>query len=221
MTSPAVLNSTLPTELEISDWPVALRASHHDRRMRELEKQQVSTWSEMAQIAIAVRDGREWETLGFESFNQWLKDAAPQSRAAIYAGIGLISALDDVAQADLKEIPQSTAKVLKSLPRSMRRKPEVIEKAKRLPPRQFVQEIQEQAPELHIERVCKRSFTFESSQEKVIDAGIEMANLLEVGYISDDKPLTDEQALEKIVAEWMQTQQIIWDQIRNGEVVEV
>lgn len=195
-------------------------AKEHDSRMRELERQHTATWSEMADIAMLVRDNREWEPLGFHSFNDWLKSAAPHSRAAIYAGMGLVSALGDVSKADLAQIPQSTAKVLKALPKSMRRKASVIQKAKDLSPRKFVSEIQQSAPELHIEKIHKRAFAFEDSQEKVIDAGIEMANMLEVGYLSDERPLSDEAALERIVAEWMQTQQLLYDAIQNGEVIE-
>jgi hypothetical protein len=185
-------------------------AKDHDHRMRELEANHIATWSEMASIAIAVRDGREWELLKFGSFNQWLHDAAPQSRSHIYAGIGLLEELrQDVSKQDLKRIPQTTAKVMVLMSKRQRQSKRVLEKAKTLAPREFIADVRDSMPELHLEKFTARRFNFSKSQDKIIEAALAMANVLEVGNIlaAEHREMSDEQAMEKICSDYMLSHQ--------------
>ena len=207
-------------------------ATEHDARMRELEAQQIATWSEQAEIATLVRQNREWELIEIEvenakkkkvrrlctSFNDWVCNACPKSRAHIYAAMGLLASLeDDIPKEDLREIPQTTAKVMKALPSKDRKDPAILKKAKTMQPREFVGEMQRERPDLHIEAHVPRKFHFEASQEGVIDAAIAMADILEAGHWLDQPLLPPEVCLEKICSSWMLDHQAQCEAILNGE----
>jgi len=174
-------------------------AQVYDSRMRELEKQIVSTWHEAGTIGLAMRNSNGWELLGHHSFNAWLLSAAPKSRSVVYAAINALDELSDMPAEELKEIAHSTVHVLKKLPKDVRSKPEVRSAAKSLTTKEFTRKMKADHPELHLENYIKREFRFEASQEAAIDKAIEHAKEL---Y---DLP-TDELALENICADWLLTE---------------
>jgi len=115
----------------------ALQAALDDSRVREIEKQVLESWSELATIAIRFRDQELWRfvprpgsDVGFHSFDDWLVDAAPCSRATVYRGMGVLSALPDVATEELRQIEIGNAVLLTQLSSGVRRDPEVLEAAK-------------------------------------------------------------------------------------------
>jgi len=173
-------------------------AAEHDKRAREIERQRTEQWSELADICMCVRDAEEWRILGFSSFNRWLLDAVPKSRSSVYAAMGVVEELQDVTKEDLSQIEQGNATILSKLPKKMRQSRKVIAAAKSLPPRKFIEKIQEQAPDLHIEQKVARKLKFTPTQEKTIDAAIGMVRLL-----TEDE-MSDEDALESICADYLE-----------------
>lgn len=203
-------------------------AALHDSRVRELEKQHVACWSEMAELSLVIRDNHEWEMLSrekpvicetcgavacteFHSFNAWLADAAPHSRSAMYMAMGLREELQDVPTKDLREIPLGSAKVLAKVPKSRRKDRETIKAAKKKP-REFVAHIQQTQPDLHIETVAPREFKFTGSQEQVIDGAIELVRLL-MGLGSD------EECLEALCADFISENQELYAKMKSGEII--
>jgi hypothetical protein len=185
-------------EIEVS---LAL-AQEHDGRVREIERQITGAWSELAELAIQVRDNEEWRLLNFGSFNQWLASAAPRSRAMVYSAIGLLEELkDDISIADLREIGVGAAHILKKLPRTARTRPEVLVAAKSLPPRDLLAQVIQWHPEEHLEAITTIKFRFSVSQWVAIGEAIE-----EVMSQYDGQITTKEEAIEAIVAEWRQSQ---------------
>jgi hypothetical protein len=174
-------------------------AQAYDFRMRDLEKQIVSTWHDAGSIGLAMRNSEGWSLLGYYSFGAWLMSAAPKSRSVVYAAINALDELSDVPAEDLKEIAHSTVHVLKKLPKEVRSKPEVRKAAKDLTTKEFTRKMRADHPELHLEQLIRREFRFEASQEAAIDRAIEKAKEL---Y---DLP-TDELALENICADFMLTE---------------
>jgi hypothetical protein len=189
-------------ELENPEVEVSLAlAQEHDGRVREIERQITGAWSELAELAIQVRDNEEWRLLNFGSFNQWLASAAPRSRAMVYSAIGLLEELKDVPIADLRQIGIGNAHILKKLPRASRTSRGVLEAAKALPPRQMLATVIESHPAELLENVCTQRFRFTVSQWKVIEAAIE-----EMISQYDGAMTTREEALEGICCEWVQSQ---------------
>jgi hypothetical protein len=182
-------------------------AWEHDSRVRELDRLWSSTWQELGQLAMTVRDNNEWKLityrdeerlldLPYTSFNSWLLNACPKSRSVVYAAIGALDELKDISPADLKQIRHSTAHVLKKLPRAMRAQPDVIADAKRMTTKEFVSKVKRERPDLHLEQFIPCEFRFTESQEKVIDKAL--AKAMEVYELP-----TRELAFEAICADWM------------------
>lgn len=203
-------------------------AALHDARVRELEKQHVACWSEMAELSLVIRDNQEWEMLvrekpvicetcgavactEFHSFNAWLLDAAPHSRSAMYMAMGLREELQDVPKEDLREIPLGSAKVLAKMPKKMREQPATIKAAKKQP-REFVKHVQETAPELHIETSSPRAFALTASQERIVEGALQLVRLL-----MDLQ--TDEQCLEALCADFLAEHKDTYEKMKSGELI--
>lgn len=196
-----------------------LLAQDRDQRVRALERQHVSTWSELAELCQLIEEQRDWEILGYESYGKWLVDAAPQSRSGIYAARGILKELNEIPQAELRQIPPGNAKILAKVPKSQRSE-NLLSKAKEQRPREFTAHVQQTHPDLHIETLVPRKFKFEESQGKIIDAAMLMANIIETGEFMEEADLAPEVLLEKICADYMDRHRGIYDRIRRGETNE-
>ena len=180
--------------------PIVDLARSHDQRVREIERSLVASWSELAEIAIQVRDAEEWKLLNFHSFNAWLADAAPRSRAMIYSAIGLLEELKpDVPIAELRQIGIGNAHILKKLDKRARTSRKVLEAAKTLPPRKMLLEVIQTHPERHLEQDVTPRLKFSASQWLAIEEAIEHAK---EAYGVE----TEEEAIEAICAEYMESQ---------------
>jgi hypothetical protein len=187
-----------------------LVARCHDARMRELEANNIASWVEQAEIAILVRDNREWEVLGFKGFDAWLEDCVPQSRAQVYGYMKLYTDLRPTLDVqDLKAMKPGSAKIVRKLPAKMQK--QMAEKAKAMPPQKLVEEIQRTNPELHLERLVATKYHFEVSQQKVVNAAIDLACMVE------GEELSAEVALEKICASYLLLHQQEFEELREED----
>jgi hypothetical protein len=167
----------------------------HDKRVRQIEAQITGAWSELAELAIQVRDHGEWQVLGFHSFNSWLLDAAPRSRAMIYSAMGLLEELRDVPMDELRCIGIGAAHVLKKLPRASRARPEILEAAKTLQPRNFLATVMESHPAELLEETVTPRLKFTVSQWVKLEEIIEKAMaMFEVS--------TKAEAIEAVLVDW-------------------
>lgn len=167
--------------------------------MKELEKQNVTNWVEMAEIAVLVRDNNEAPVLGYESWTDWLEFAAPQSAAAVHESIRILEKIgDDVPREEVRQMPKGNAKVVTFLPTSDRKDPEFIKGAKTLKPTKFVAEVQRKRPGLHIETMIKRKLGFSLTQSHIVDGAIAMYQVIE-----EKAEATAEEALEGACAEYI------------------
>jgi hypothetical protein len=178
-----------------------LLARRHDQRVRDIERLVTASWVELAEISIQVRDHEEWNLLGFHSFNAWLLDAAPRSRAMIYSAIGLLEELTDVSREDLRQIGIGNAHILKKLPRASRTNERVISAAKAQTPRDLLRTVTQTHPEHHLEAWVNPRLRFQVSQWAAIQEAIEECMAQYDGEIT-----TREEALECIAAEWLESQ---------------
>src|SRR5258708_16092683 len=131
-------------------------ATAYDFRMRELEKQTLSTWHDAGTIGLAMRNSEGWKLLGHHSFNAWLLSAAPKSRSVVYAALNALEELTDIPAEELQSIAHSTVHVLKKLPRDVRAKPEVRAAAKDLTTKEFPRKMKPDNPGLPLQNLINR-----------------------------------------------------------------
>lgn len=168
-----------------------------DGRVRNIEARFKATWLELSNLCIAMQDGELWREGGYDSYGQWLMNAAPMSRAYAYAAVKARQALRDVPEEDLKEIPLGNAITLEQTPRN-RRNGDLIEKAKRQPPREFRETVEDEIPEAHVELTTVHRFRLTRGAGKVLRSGLDMWRIL-----NDDPEAPAESALEGLIADYM------------------
>jgi len=103
-----------------------------------------------------------------------------------------------------------SAKVVAKVPKRLR-SPEIIEAAK-LEPRETVKFVQERHPELRIETQVPRQYAFTASQTVTVDGAVQLAKMM-------FDLSSDEDAIESLAAEFIQSHQDIYQKIQAGEIV--
>jgi hypothetical protein len=195
-------------------------ATARDHRVRELEKQHVACWSEMAELVKLVEEQQDWRILNYQSFSSWLKSAAPQSRSAMYAAKGLLDELKDLPQEELRQIPLGNAKVLAAVPKRSRTKG-LLTAAKTERPQKFRAQVDEKFPDLHLETVHNWTFKFKKSQRKRVRMTLDMAKILDAEEMLDDDALedsmSDEEAFEEICEYYRDARESEFEQIKAGK----
>lgn len=175
------------------------RAKAHDQRVRDLDQFVRGVWAELGYLCLLVRNGEEWRVLGHHSFDAWLLEAAPCSRASAYGGMKAFEELaDDFTPAEMVEVPHGNAHVLKLLPKAVRRDPAVRKAAREQRPKQFLAQMQKEHPELHLETKMPKKFIFTSDQWGVIEKALD-----EYRDESGSPEMSDADAMEGICADWM------------------
>jgi len=172
-----------------------------DKRAREIEEQQKSTWVELADLCCTMRDSELWREGGYSSFGSWLQSACPTSRSYAYMAIGIREELREISESELKQIPLGNADILKHTPKQSR-SVKVLEAAKQQPPREFLGTVIHEAPDSHLEQKQCHKFRIDPSQSKVLVEAFAMWRVL-----NDDPDAPREAALEGIIADWMQEHQ--------------
>jgi hypothetical protein len=198
-----------------------VQAKERDSRVRELERQHVATWSEMAELCAQVEEFEDWRILGFESYGLWLKDAAPQSRSAMYAARGLLQELKELPKETLRQVPLGSAKLLAKVPKARRTK-KLLAKATTQRPSDFRETIQEQLPDLHIEGIQNWTFKFTKSQRKKARSVLDMVKMIDAEELLDDEDLedyemSDEDAMEYALEAAAQCMKADYEKIKKGE----
>jgi hypothetical protein len=191
---------------EIREWGLTAseRAAARDSFVREFEKQ-YQDWSSIAKVCIDVERDKDWQLLGFESYHSWLMDAAPKSRSYIYLVVGRYKELiPDIPEEKLREIPLGSAGVLMKVSSRQRKDPKVIEAAKEKPGK-FIKDLEEIAPDQHIERTVRMAVEFTSSQWEVVSGAYEAYKLI------------DENASLAIFIEWLCSEASEWTLHVNQE----
>ena len=171
-----------------------------DTRMREIDKRWTELWIEASDLAITVQDNNLWREGGYKSFESWLQQACPRSRSWVYLAIGTRKELRDISDADLRRIPLGNAEILKSVPKAKRNGNKLLEAAASKPPREFITDAIEAAPEALLEKLVRKTFT--ASQWTKISEAIEQFRIQ-----CDDPTISDSDALEGIAQEWSESRE--------------
>src|SRR6267378_512944 len=168
-----------------------------DARAREIEAITKSTWLELADLVIVIRDNELWKEGGYHSFHAWLLSACPTARSTAYAAIANLEELQDIPREDLKQIPPGNAGILAGVPKK-HRNGKILKAAKSQTPREFTATVIREAPEAHIEQKICHKFRMTSSQSKILQAALDIWCIL-----NDDPEAPPETSLEGILADYV------------------
>lgn len=177
-----------------------------DTRAREIEKQTKETWVELANLCCTIRDNELWREGEYQSFGSWLKDACPTSRSYAYMTMGIRDELREIPDTELKQIPLGNADIMKSVPKALRSAPEVLDKAKRQQPQEFINTAIQAAPDAHLEKKLVHRLRFTASQSKVFAEGCDMWRV-----VNDDPSAPVEDVIEGIIADYVLSHQREFD----------
>lgn len=188
--------------LAAADWPEIdiSRAEQFkllDARAREIEAITKSTWLELADLVIVIRDNELWKEGGYHSFHAWLVSACPTARSTAYAAIANLEELQDIPREDLKQIPPGNAGILAGVPKK-HRNGKILKAAKSQTPREFTATVIREAPESHIEQKICHKFRMTSSQSKILQAALDIWCAL-----NNDPDAPPETSLEGILADFV------------------
>jgi hypothetical protein len=158
--SPILDTSSPVTELsllQLRSMPEEKAAAFLDLRLRALEDAWKHSYVERGLILIEVQDRQLWRWMvdfageQYESFENWVCRAAPQSRSDCFAAMRAVRELHEIPMKELSEIPRCNVEVLRSLSSGVRIQPEVVAAAQALPEKEFRDKIRQDHPEQHIE----------------------------------------------------------------------
>jgi hypothetical protein len=167
-----MLESSLVTLRALPD---DVAASKLDTLMRQLEQQYKRSYVMRGVCGLEVKQRQLWKVLQFSSFEQWLQNACPQSRADVYAAMRTVEELTEIPRQELEEIPRMNLKVLQSLSTAVRRDPEVLQAAKVCSEREFVARVRQTHPEQAMEQHRRLVFNPTVSAASVIEDALETA----------------------------------------------
>jgi hypothetical protein len=115
-----------------------------DRRLRALEEVYKRSFVERGLILREVQERELWRWLAdsngfqYKCFDDWVCDAAPQSRSDCFAALRVVKELQEMPVQDLLQIKRANLEQLKKVSSSVRILPEVVAAAKSLPEKSFV-----------------------------------------------------------------------------------
>jgi hypothetical protein len=115
----------------------------------------------------------------FRSFGQWLQNAAPWSERDCRYALSAVKELKDIPDDELRQIPRVNVETMKVLSTQVRQRPEVIKAAQTLPEKQFVEKIEKEYPDQHIEARKGIHVAAPKSQSDVIERAIRVAMVVE------------------------------------------
>jgi hypothetical protein len=179
--------------LPTSDSPLT-EAARLTRELKELDQSFHNGYIRAGLICMEVRDGRLWEPLGFDSFNDWLMSSAPYSRAHCYQSMKDIAELSEIGHDDLLKIATSNLPLLKRLSSAVRRDPTVLRAASEMPSEAFTGWVVQNHPLQHQEARTPRKLP--ASLWVLLDQCVEKA-MREQGFVHRDD------AIEYILSDFL------------------
>jgi hypothetical protein len=187
-----------------------------DGHLRMLERQYRRSFVARGLILLEVEERVLWAKLidsetgePYSSFERWIVSAATYSRSDCFAALKAVKELRDIPTDQLLDTPRCNVSILQSLSTAVRKQPEVVKAAQTMSQKDFVAQIEQRWPEMHVEERRTIHLNPVKGATAIIEETIAMAMLLE-----DVK--TREEALEAICAEYSNEHRDRYEQIRKG-----
>lgn len=186
----------------LSEAEKKIKAVEDDKRFRALE---TSTRTNFVEMGFILREFKLYnlhefvqnkQGKKFTSFDSWLKEAAPLSRASGYGALRAAEKLlPIIPKKELEQMPRYSIALLSSLPKLHLQNDVIRKAASTQTKKELVKTIQREAPDAHIEGKKKIVIQVDESSAPIIaDAFEAAANLGDV----DEK-----EVLEYICTSWM------------------
>lgn len=177
-------------------------AVKNDEKFRSLETETRKNFVEMMVILREMKTLALWKELkhngkGFSSFDSWLKDAAPYSRASGYAALKAADKLlPFIPKEELAEMPRRNIDLLTKVPKMHYEKVgSPVREAAKKSEKDMREAIQNHAPEAHVDQ--RSTVKLDSPAKDICDEAINAAKIL-------NDCATDGEALETVCLEYLQ-----------------
>ncbi|MHB1952165.1 MAG: hypothetical protein ACYCOU_00330 [Sulfobacillus sp.] len=178
--------------VETLDWasvdrlPSPEAANVLNARVRLLDGLLRGAFMELGYIVGEVQRRMLWREMcpspgqPYESFNAWLKDAAPYSRSHCYAALKIVDELSkDIPREKLLQIDETNARTLLGVSSAIRQDESIQRAAQTMPGPEFVEHLQAQHANQHVETAKRFSVTLSATDyEAVMEALDQVGELM-------------------------------------------
>ena len=111
-----------------------------DREVIHIVGQMRSNWLRLGRLIQEISDTQAFVPLGFPNMNAWMTSRLGESLSSAFSALRSVRALRGVPEEKLKQICERNANALSYLPEKVRKSDEWLEKAAKLPTKEFKQE---------------------------------------------------------------------------------
>src|SRR5687767_15131814 len=111
-----------------------------DKEAIRLIGEMKSSWLRLGSLIQRMIDTQAFQALGFPSMQAWMNARLGESASSVFSALRSLRALEGVPRAKLERIGERNAHVLTYLPEKERKSDEWIEKAAKLPTKEFKRE---------------------------------------------------------------------------------
>lgn len=161
-----------------------------DYRVKAIERSTRRSFIEMGVICHEMKRRELWATLSddtgvpFHSWEHWATSAMNVSRRSAFAAVRVIEATQGTSIADLQAMPRVNATHFARLSTQVQAK--MVDKAKTLPEKEFIAEVQAKHPDQHISKAPALILNLEDNTRATFDEVIETAKwVYEVPSLGD------------------------------------
>ena len=100
-----------------------------------------SNWLRLGRLVQKIIDTQAFEALGFPNMHAWMTARLGESMSSAFSALRSVRALRGVPEERLNQIGERNANTLSNLPEKVRTSDEWLEKAAKLPTKEFKQEV--------------------------------------------------------------------------------
>lgn len=152
------------------------RAIELDREVRKLVREVERTWFQIGRLCERCRSERLYRELGFERFDDWIRDAVGWSRSRAYVAMRAARELVPIRDTDLARMTVQNTDILSRVPKS--RQAALVRAAQTQTKQKFRETVDATVPGLHLEDMVHVEFWLPRSLAEVIERCIDKAKVL-------------------------------------------
>jgi len=152
------------------------RAMELDREVRQLVHEVDALWFRVGRLCERCRSERLYHELGFERFDDWIRDAVGWSRSRADVAMRAARELVPIRDADLARMTVQNADILSRVPKS--RQAVLVRAAQTQTEQEFRETVDATVPGLHLEDMVHVEFWLPRSLAEVIERCIDKAKVL-------------------------------------------
>jgi hypothetical protein len=152
------------------------------RILDEIDRAHERSYAERGMIAREFEVRNLWQYLidprtrsPFRSYNAWMGSGYIGCRSVNYEARRDMEELKDLPPSKLREVPKKNIKVLLQLSTAVRRSDKVLYDARSMQPQDFIQRVEKDFPDQHIESTQVVRFTLTRSAAKEVERVIDLA----------------------------------------------